>query len=312
MRDAQTPLVFRDLPDVYDERFARDAEAFARQLEDTVDDPAMIGYFLMNEPTWGFASQTPAEGMLFTYESGPARARFASYLLEKYGSQEALARAWRVPVTEAQVRAGRFPHELGATALADCEAFSAEMVAIFFTTLTEACRKIDPNHLNLGVRYYTVPPEWAVAGMRGFDVFSMNCYQKRPPADVSARINELLGIPVMIGEWHFGALDAGLPGSGIGRVANQTDRGRAYRYYVESAASDPNCVGVHYFTIYDQSAIGRFDGEAYQIGFIDVCHRPYPEICDAARATHDRIYSVASGEERPYDDPPEYLEKLFV
>ena len=30
----------------------------------TRNDPAFIGYFLMNEPTWGFASQTPAEGML--------------------------------------------------------------------------------------------------------------------------------------------------------------------------------------------------------------------------------------------------------
>ena len=310
--DTQTPTVFRNLPDVYDERFTQDVAAFASQLEDTVDDPAMIGYFLMNEPTWGFASQTPAEGMLYSYEAGPARDRFAEFLLEKYGSESSLASAWGVPVTAAEVRAGRFAHALGETARADCAEFSGEMVTRYFTALTDACRKIDPNHLNLGVRYYTVPPEWALPGMRSFDVFSMNCYQERPPREVHAKINELLGMPVMIGEWHFGALDAGLPGSGIGRVATQTDRGRAYRYYTESAAADPNCVGVHYFTIYDQSAIGRFDGEAYQIGFIDVCHRPYPEICDAARTTHERMYEVGSGAVAPFGDKPEYLDKLFV
>jgi hypothetical protein len=58
----------------------------------------------------------------------------------------------------------------------------------------------------------------------------------------------------------------------------------------------PWCVGVHYFTMYDQSALGRFDGECYNIGFLAVCNRPYPELCAAARASHERIYDVAMGE----------------
>ena len=39
--------------------------SYAGQLAETVDDPAFIGYFLMNEPTWGFAQETPAAGMLY-------------------------------------------------------------------------------------------------------------------------------------------------------------------------------------------------------------------------------------------------------
>jgi hypothetical protein len=308
----RAPLVYRDLPDVYDSGFALDAAAVAAQLTESVDDPALIGYFLMNEPTWGFSAECPAAGMLYTYESGPARDRFARFLKEKYRDDDRLAESWGPKVSFSAITSGLFDQALTDRGVADCEEFSAEMVSRFFTTLTQECRKIDPHHLNLGIRYQTVPPHWALDGMRTFDVFSMNCYRDRVPSEVNAEIARLLGMPVMIGEWHFGALDAGLPASGIGHVRSQTDRGKAYRYYLETAAADPNCVGVHYFTLYDQSAIGRFDGEAYQIGFIDGCHRRYPEMCGAARATHEAMYEVADGSRPPFGDLPEYLPKLFV
>lgn len=311
-RSSHAPLVYRDLPDVYDPGFALDVAALAAQLTESVDDPALVGYFLMNEPTWGFSSECPASGMLYTYEAGPARDRFARFLEEKYGDDHGLATSWGPDVNLAAIRTGLFDRALTDREIADCEEFSAQMVDRFFTTLTRECRKIDPHHLNLGIRYQSVPPHWALEGMRTFDVFSMNCYRERVPAEVNAEIAQLLGMPVMIGEWHFGALDAGLPASGIGHVRSQTDRGRAYRYYLETAAADPNCVGVHYFTLYDQSAIGRFDGEAYQIGFIDGCHRPYPEMCGAARASHEAMYDVADGSLPPFSDPPQYLPKLFV
>ena len=119
-------------------------------------------------------------------------------------------------------------------------------------------------------------------------------------------------MPVLVGEWHFGALDAGLPASGIGHVRTQADRGRAYRMYVEDAAAKPWSVGTHYFILYDESAIGRFDGECYNIGFYDVCNRPYDELCTAARTSHERLTDVATGVVPPFADAPEYLEKLFL
>ena len=59
------PFIYRDFPDVFDSRWDADAARFGEQLAATRDDPAFIGYFLMNEPTWGFARETPASGMLF-------------------------------------------------------------------------------------------------------------------------------------------------------------------------------------------------------------------------------------------------------
>ena len=125
-------------------------------------------------------------------------------------------------------------------------------------------------------------------------------------------MSERVKAPVMIGEWHFGALDVGLPASGIGHVRDQAARGQAYRIYLEDAAAKPWCVGVHWFTLYDESALGRFDGENWNIGFLDVCNRPYEELCKAARASHERMYEVAMGRVEPYDEEPEYLPMLFL
>ncbi len=306
------PNVYRDFPDVFHPDFEVAADEFAAQLRDTVEDPALIGYFLMNEPTWGFASEPPAVGMLFNTPECYGRQALSEYLREKYGSEAGLADAWGSGVTFAAVAAGHWSRAITAEAVADLTAFSEKMVVRYFGVLSAACRRVDPNHLNLGIRYYTVPPEWAVRGMCVFDVFSMNCYKRRVTAAEMAQIHELLGMPIMVGEWHFGALDVGLPASGIGHVPDQTARGQAFRVYLEDAAAKPWCVGVHYFQLYDQSAIGRFDGENYNIGFVDVCNRPYAPLVTAARASHERLYQVAAGEVEPYDEEPEYLPLLFI
>lgn len=311
-RPTRTPLVFRDFPDVFAPSFAEDVAEYAAQLLETRDDPAFIGYFLMNEPTWGFTWETPAAGMLFTTDGCCCRDRLAGFLHERYVDDTALAQAWGMPVTFDRITRGRWNEPLTDAAKADLATFSTVMASRLFEELTQACKRVDPNHLNLGARYYTVPPDWVVDSMRCFDVFSMNCYRKRVPAEEYAALYTRLQRPILVGEWHFGALDAGLPASGIGRVHDQQARGQSYRYYVEDAAAQPWCVGTHYFTLYDESALGRFDGENWNIGFLDVCNHPYTPLVDAARVTHARLYACATRESTPFADPPEYLPSLFT
>jgi hypothetical protein len=307
----RTPMVFRDFPDVYQASFEEDAHDCAQQLAATRDDPALLGYFLMNEPTWGFADESPAAGMLFNTPSCAARLALREFLEERHTDDAGLSAAWEMKVTLGEVAEGEWLHPLTAAARADLETFSTTMVRRLFEGLSSACRRADPNHLNLGARYYRVPPQWALDGMRCFDVFSVNCYQPRVRPELG-ELSESLDLPVMVGEWHFGALDVGLPASGIGHVRDQHARGQAYRVYLEDAAAKPWCVGVHWFTLYDQSALGRFDGENYNIGFLDVCNRVYEELAEAARASHERLYSVAAGEVEPYGEEPEYLPLLFM
>jgi len=307
---ADTPTVCRDFPDVFAASFTADAAAYAEQLRETAGDPALIGYFLMNEPSWGFSSETPAAGMLLNTPRCATRRALADFLRERYGGDDGLRGAWGDGATLEAVADGPWRLPLTAAALADLGAFSERMVEKLFATLTDACRRVDPNHLNLGARYYTVPPEWAQRGMRCFDVFSTNCYQHRVEAELGA-VSRTMNAPVIIGEWHFGALDAGPPAAGICTVATQADRAAAYRVYTEDAAAADWCVGVHYFTLYDEGTIGRFDGENWNIGFLDVCNRPYASLADAARASHERVYAVAAGRLAPYDRPPKYLPRHF-
>ena len=285
LKYCQTPMIFRDFPDIFHTGFAIDAGALGKQLLETRDDPAFIGYFLMNEPTWGFASQTPAEGMWLNAPQSASRKVFIEFVAQRHA---------------------------GEPNAADFTDFSTLMVKKLYSELSAACRAVDPNHLNLGARYHTVPPDWALAGMNSFDIFSVNCYSDRIHAEQFEKISAQLRQPVIIGEWHFGALDAGLPASGIGHVCNQAARGQAYRIYIEDAAAKPWCVGTHWFTMYDQSAIGRFDGENYNIGFFDVCNRPYETLAESARLSHERIYEIASGILKAYDIAPEYLPRLFM
>ncbi len=172
--------------------------------------------------------------------------------------------------------------------------------------LDEACREVDPDHLNLGNRLVDVPADWVLEGMVGVDVLTCNCYRRRLPSEY-ADVSRTVGAPILAGEFRSGAPDVGLPDPSVQPVPGQAARGAAYRYYVEHAAARPWCVGAHYFGMYDESALGRFDGENANVGFFDVCHRPYEPLAEAARETHDRLYALANREVDPYGDAPSYL-----
>ena len=79
-------------------------------------------------------------------------------------------------------------------------------------------------------------------GWENFDVFSINCYAVDPTEAISHVVELGVDLPVMIGEFHFGALDTGLSATGLEGVLTQKDRGKAYRYYCERVAAHPNGV----------------------------------------------------------------------
>ena len=100
--------------------------------------------------------------------------------------------------------------------------------------------------------------------------------------------------PVLIGEFHFGAPERGYAPSLVA-VQDQQERGAAYSRYVERALSHPAIIGAHYFQFKDQPVTGRYDGENYNIGFVNQQDLPYSELVDAARTTHRRIYQLHAG-----------------
>ncbi len=294
--------VFRDFPDVFDPTFAESATQYAAQLIPIKDDPRMIGYFLGNEPHWAFGNYNLAREMLYTMQKTKTRTEMANWLLDKYENIEALNRVWGVSlksIDEFERLTFQRDEEISDGAWKDMETFTNKMIQTYAQVICDAVKKADPNHLNLGLRFAWISSEACLTTGQYFDVFSLNGYTYPDPPDTK-RILDELNMPVLVGEFHFGSTDRGLPATGIQGVASQKERGVAYRRYVEQGFARPEIIGMHYFQWNDQPVTGRFDGENYNIGIVDVTFRPYPELSKAIRKTNSRLFKVASGKLRPY------------
>jgi hypothetical protein len=102
--------------------------------------------------------------------------------------------------------------------------------------------------------------------------------------------------PLMIGEFHFGALDRGMFHTGLVPVESQAARAEAYQDYVADALRHPQFVGTHWFQYQDEPTTGRFyDEENYQIGFVDIADTPYPETIAASRRVGENLYPTRLG-----------------
>lgn len=303
--------IWRDLPDVFDPRFVDDARDFAAPLRDTREDKSLLGYFLMDVPAWSQTQEPPGAGMLFTTTECHSRLALLDFLRERHGDEQALARAWRLPVTFAAIRAGRWTDTLSPAARSDLADFSLLLVARWSAILAQACRVVDPHHLNLGVRWQGLPPDWCLQAPLASDVFSMSCDAAGASSREVEEVQATQNLPVLICAWTVGALDAGLPASGPGaRVAQQDARGQALRSCLEQAAALPGCIGLHYDSFYDRPALGDSHGEAWNSGLLDVCHRPCEPLAAAARQALNNLYALAAGQAQPTGEAPPTLAPL--
>ena len=186
----------------------------------------------------------------------------------------------------------------------DLREYSVFLIREYSRVPAMACREVDPNHLNLGLRWSKANNRDMMAGWEYFDVFSINCYDFDPTRDMDFVKNAGVDLPILMGEFHSGALDRGLTATGLKGVPDQKQRAVMYRYYVEKAASHPYGVGAHWFQYNDQFCLGRFDGENYQIGMVDICMQPNPELMEAARETAAVLYEVKNGEREAFGRAP--------
>ncbi len=256
------------MPDIYEPGYAEKADSAASfQCTPLKNDPFLIGYFIGNEPPWPDREQELVNEILAGKDT-PMQRELKKYLS---GNDTPERR----------------------------KAFVYETYSRFLEIVNSAVRKHDPNHLNLGIRYGGYPPDEIIRASKGFDVFSLNIYAYEPDQKVLQNIYTLTGLPILIGEYHFGTPGRGMA-PGLAQTKNYEERGVAYRYYVENAASHPALIGTHWFQWIDQPSTGRYDGENYNIGFLDVTDRPYPEMVRAARETFLRLYDVHSGKEPPF------------
>ena len=304
--------VFRDFPDVFSPEYEASAQRYAQSLAEYAGDPFLIGYFMRNEPAWAFVYDLNiAEEMLANPAGMVSKDVFAERMNKKYGDIARFNQAWGTDLADFEgLKKGIYKAaSRSVQAAADLRQFSEEMIARYVEIPAKALRKVDPNHLNLGMRYAYITDKSLLCGSGCFDVFSINSYQLTPLEPV-VQVAGWLDKPVMVGEFHQGALDAGLTAHGIRGVTTQEQRGCAYRYYVEQGLTNPYFLGAHYFQLNDQSCLGRFDGENYQIGLVDVCMQEYEAMTAAMKECHSHMYQVAAGETPAWDTEPEDIEPI--
>ncbi len=256
------------MPDIYAPGYAASADSAAeRQCSPRKNDPYLLGYFIGNEPPWPEREDDLVEKIL-TGDATPMQAELKKFL-----------------------SAGDSPERR--------KAFVYETYAKFIKTVNSSIKKHDPNHLNLGLRFGGFAPEEIIRASEGFDVFSFNHYGYDVDHDMVQRIYDISGLPMVIGEFHFGVPGRGLA-PGLAQTSGYEERGQAYRYYVENVAAHPAIIGTHWFQWIDQPSTGRFDGENYNIGMVDVTDRPYTDLANSAKETFKHLYGIHSEKEQPF------------
>ncbi|MEN3002551.1 MAG: beta-galactosidase [Armatimonadota bacterium] len=285
--------------DPFDPQFAINARASIEPVAQRVrDDPWCLGFFVDNELSWAGQGEEGgryglAYGALSLHaDESPAKRALLEQLRTKYGTIERLNEAWGT--TFAHWEALRPPVQLTVAPTRARQQDFSEFVRAFarkyFQTIRDILRDLAPNHLYLGCRFAWYSLDAVIACAELCDVLSFNIYAPK----LDHRAYEFLiplDKPVIIGEFHFGALDRGMFHTGLVAAANQRERARMYEEYVHSVLDHPLFVGCHWFQYMDQPLTGRwYDGENYNIGFVSITDTPYPEMVAAARKTHGMMY----------------------
>jgi hypothetical protein len=163
----------------------------------------------------------------------------------------------------------------------------------YFKACKEALTSVVPGKLYLGCRFKSLRNSDALwmAAAKWCDVISVNSYVSSVAVFTEGNYAApKFDKPVMHTEFHFGTLHRGMFSAGLCPVGDQCARGRNYQRVVEGALRHPLFVGSHWFQYRDQPLIGRGDGENYQIGFVDVCDKTYPQLIKASRVIGESMY----------------------
>ena len=169
----------------------------------------------------------------------------------------------------------------------------------YFKACKEAIAAAAPGKLYLGCRFKSLRNSDALwyAAAKWCDVVSVNSYVNSVAVFTDGTYAApKFDRPVLHSEFHFGTFHRGMFSSGLCPVGDQCARGRGFIRVVEGALRHPLFVGSHWFQYRDQPLVGRGDGEAYQIGFVDVCDRPYRQLAEASRSIGERMYEIRHSE----------------
>jgi agarase len=270
------------ITDFFSEDFEKVAEEVAEEMcEPRKNDPFLLGYFTDNELRWSPDWRSPKhifDEYIALDKNAPGKRALVKYLEEKYVSIGELNSKWGTSFSSFEEILDTYALPSSSSIDSDRLGFLEVVSKRYFQVCHDAIKRHDPNHMILGCRFAFRPPDEVLKGCVGYvDIVSMNNYGWGPPIEDLRAMHALTGLPIMITEFSFKAMDSGLPNTkGAGSpLATQKDRADRFEKYVSKLLSEPYVVGYHWFQYADQPAQGRFDGENSNFGLVNIEDEPW-------------------------------------
>ncbi|MCU4675626.1 beta-galactosidase [Catenovulum sp. 2E275] len=289
------------MPDVFDPVFAQRAEVTVKQIADEVqNNPWCVGVFIDNEKSWGSEwGPTAQYGIVINAltkqaSESPIKQSFVTELKQRYANISQLNSAWQSNFASWQQLEAPYTVDVISDAMQqDFSALLYHYANKYFSIVANLLEQHMPNHMYMGPRFahWAMTPEVRKAAAKWVDVMSYNYYREGIDQPYWNILTEL-DMPSIIGEFHNGSMDSGLFNPGLIHATNQADRGKKYQEYMYSVIDNPYFVGAHWFQYIDSPLTGRaYDGENYNVGFVNVADIPYQPLVDAAKEVNQTIYT---------------------
>ena len=261
----------------FDPDFVTYCDEQAKQLAQGKNDPYLLGYFSDNElPLY----KSAIDDYLSLEPTDPGYKAATAWLHQKHG-----AKATTKDITDG-----------------DRDEFLAYVADTYFSIVSKAIKKYDPNHMYLGTRFHSNvmdQPKLMAAAGQYLDVVSINYYgnwePKQERLDAWAKNS---GKPFLVSEFYTKGEDTGMKNAaGAGwTVRTQHDRGLFYEQFVIGLLENRNCVGWHWFNYMDNAPANPGDPNdaSSNKGIVAPNYKPYQPLLDVMKETNDRIYRVAN------------------
>ena len=265
-----------DCPFIFDAGFPGFCAEHARQLAKHRDDPLLLGHFSDNEMPW---SRAMLENYLRLPADDPGHRAARDWLDDRRGTESG-----------------------GGVTDADRSAFLEFAVDRYLSIVAAAIRRVDPNHLFLGVRLhepvFDLPEVFRAAG-RHCDVICVNYYRVWTPAESQmAMWSRESGRPFMVTEHYAKGNDSGLGNTGGAGwlVRNQQDRGLFYQNFAIGLLRTRHCVGWHWHRYADNdpddTKVDPSNRDSNK-GIVSSRYEPWSPMIAEMTALNQRVYGLA-------------------
>lgn len=220
---------------VFDPEFETFCDHHAQQLLKYKDDPNLFGHFSDNEMPFKFRA---LDNYLSLPEGDPGQEAAKNWMIQHGITKDQITDEHR-------------------------EIFMAVVADKYFSIVSKAIKKYDPNHMYIGSRFYSREKNNATfmktAG-KYLDIISNNYYGKWTPDKTDMdKWEKWSGKPFIITEYYTKGEDSGMGNtSGAGWIVRtQEDRGLFYQNYNLALLESKNCVGWHYFKYQDNDPTAK-------------------------------------------------------